>query len=114
MKGAALSSDGIPVAFEVQGTGTPALVFVHGWSCDRSYWSQQSDTLVCAISNEPAMLAGLRELEMPIVAINSVHRPTNVDSLQRHGVRTVLMPGVGHFLMQEDADTFNPPAAGDR
>ena len=23
------------------GQGTPALVFVHGWSCDRSYWAGQ-------------------------------------------------------------------------
>src|SRR5512134_332214 len=35
------SLDGLPVAFEARGAGTPALVFVHGWSCDRSYWSGQ-------------------------------------------------------------------------
>ena len=41
MKDIALSSDGIPVCYEVHGTGAPALVLVHGWSCDRSYWSRQ-------------------------------------------------------------------------
>lgn len=35
------SDDGIPIAYEVHGDGTPALVFVHGWSCDRRYWSAQ-------------------------------------------------------------------------
>jgi pimeloyl-ACP methyl ester carboxylesterase len=35
------SADKIPVAFEVHGSGSPALVFVHGWSCDRSYWAAQ-------------------------------------------------------------------------
>jgi pimeloyl-ACP methyl ester carboxylesterase len=35
------SADGVPIAYEVHGTGGPALVFVHGWSCDRSYWSGQ-------------------------------------------------------------------------
>jgi pimeloyl-ACP methyl ester carboxylesterase len=35
------SRDGVHVAYEVHGTGSPALVFVHGWSCDRSYWAGQ-------------------------------------------------------------------------
>lgn len=35
------SFDGVPIAHEVHGTGLPTLVFVHGWSCDRSYWEQQ-------------------------------------------------------------------------
>jgi pimeloyl-ACP methyl ester carboxylesterase len=37
------SSDGTLIAYESQGTGSPALVFVHGWSCDRSYWSEQTE-----------------------------------------------------------------------
>ena len=38
-----LSSDSVPIVYEVHGEGTPALVFVHGWSCDRSYWKGQKD-----------------------------------------------------------------------
>jgi pimeloyl-ACP methyl ester carboxylesterase len=41
MKDVALSADGNPVHFDVEGRGAPALVFVHGWSCDRTYWSGQ-------------------------------------------------------------------------
>lgn len=37
------SSDNIRIAFEVRGEGKPALVFVHGWSCDRSFWKGQSE-----------------------------------------------------------------------
>jgi pimeloyl-ACP methyl ester carboxylesterase len=37
----ATSFDGVPIAYEVQGAGAPALVFVHGWSCDRSFWAGQ-------------------------------------------------------------------------
>ena len=37
----ALSADSIPITYEVYGEATPALVFVHGWSCDRSYWKEQ-------------------------------------------------------------------------
>ena len=41
MKDVAISPDGVPIYYETQGTGQPALVFVHGWSCDRSYWERQ-------------------------------------------------------------------------
>ncbi len=33
--------DGVPIAYSVYGAGSPTLLFVHGWSCDRSYWEQQ-------------------------------------------------------------------------
>ncbi|HRX52426.1 MAG TPA: alpha/beta hydrolase [Candidatus Krumholzibacteria bacterium] len=41
--GEARSADGVPIAFEAHGRGEPALVFVHGWSCDRGYWKEQVD-----------------------------------------------------------------------
>ena len=247
MKGVAHSADGIPVHFEVKGGGAPALVFVHGWSCDRTYWSEQVDhfagrhevvavdlaghgesgggrpawtvpgfggdvaavieqldlrdlvlighslggdvivevalalpdgvsglvwvdtyatlggvrtpeeidefvqpfredfataarafvqrmfvpgsdpdlvervvadmsgappeiavgVMEHAVANDDAILAGLPELKAPIVAINPDYRPTDIEALQRHGVKAVLMPGVGHFLMMEDPETFN-------
>lgn len=36
-----LSSDHVPIAYEVLGNGKTSLVFIHGWSCDRSYWKEQ-------------------------------------------------------------------------
>jgi pimeloyl-ACP methyl ester carboxylesterase len=247
MRGVARSFDDIPVAYEVHGSGTPALVFVHGWSCDRTYWSGQLghfaerhqvvavdlpghgesgagrrewtmsafgkdvvavaeelglastvlighsmggdvvveaalklrepvvglvwvdvystlgdprpreqlqefltpfredfstatrafvrrmfpagadpalvdwvsadmsaartdialDALEHAVGNDRAVLAGLEELSAPVVAINPDYRPTDVEALRRYGVQTVLMSGVGHFLMMEDPETFN-------
>src|SRR5215217_340218 len=41
MEAVAVSSDGVPVHFDVEGTAAQALVFVHGWSCDRRYWRCQ-------------------------------------------------------------------------
>lgn len=35
------SKDGVPISYEVHGAGEPALVFVHGWSCDSRYWRKQ-------------------------------------------------------------------------
>jgi pimeloyl-ACP methyl ester carboxylesterase len=37
----ALSPDGIPIRFDVDGSAEPTLVFIHGWSCDRTYWAPQ-------------------------------------------------------------------------
>ena len=65
------------------------------------------DVLRHAISNEPALLRLLPELTAPVVAINADYQPTDAESLERHGVRPVHMPGAGHFLMLEDPETFN-------
>lgn len=39
--GQVASPAGGAVAYESHGTGAIALVFVHGWSCDKSYWKHQ-------------------------------------------------------------------------
>jgi pimeloyl-ACP methyl ester carboxylesterase len=44
--GYATASDGVRIVYDVydaNGAAEPALVFVHGWSCDRSYWKNQID-----------------------------------------------------------------------
>jgi pimeloyl-ACP methyl ester carboxylesterase len=37
------SKDSVQIAFTEKGQGEPALVFIHGWSCDKSYWKEQMD-----------------------------------------------------------------------
>jgi sigma-B regulation protein RsbQ len=37
----AASVDGVPIHSTVRGTGPKTIVFVHGWTCDESSWSQQ-------------------------------------------------------------------------
>ncbi|TET46547.1 alpha/beta hydrolase, partial [candidate division TA06 bacterium] len=37
----AISSDGVKISFDIQGEGEPALVFVHGWSNNRTIWDAQ-------------------------------------------------------------------------
>lgn len=41
--GEAASADGTSIAYAAKGGGSPTLVFIHGWSCDRTYWSEQLD-----------------------------------------------------------------------
>ncbi|KAB2847226.1 MAG: alpha/beta hydrolase [Melioribacteraceae bacterium] len=42
-EGKVKSNDGIEISYSVNGEGDVALVFVHGWSCDKSYWKNQVD-----------------------------------------------------------------------
>ena len=35
------TEDGVQIHYESGGNGSSALVFIHGWNCDRSYWSAQ-------------------------------------------------------------------------
>jgi len=247
MKAIAFSFDGIALAYEVHGAGTPALVFVHGWSCDRSYWRNQlghfaqrhrvvsldlaghgesgagrrkwtmnsfgrdvatvvdhlnldravlighsmgvdvvveaalelpgrvrglvlvdqyaslghprtrarvqalvapfredfatttrslvremflpssptdlvewvvddmaaapEDVALGALeetwSNDGPILDSLPKVAAPMVAINSDMRPTDIEALESYGIQTLIAPGVGHFLMLENPDTFN-------
>jgi pimeloyl-ACP methyl ester carboxylesterase len=37
--------DGVPIHYDVQGTGEPALVLVHGWALDRHVWDGQVPSL---------------------------------------------------------------------
>ncbi len=39
--GVTTAKDGVQIHYETGGSGSPALVFIHGWNCDRSYWSAQ-------------------------------------------------------------------------
>ena len=36
--GEAISNDNVVIKYDVKGKGEPALVFIHCWCCDKSYW----------------------------------------------------------------------------
>lgn len=43
--GEARSADGVPIRYEVHGTGEPAIVLVHGWTNSRGIWGRHPITL---------------------------------------------------------------------
>jgi pimeloyl-ACP methyl ester carboxylesterase len=43
--GAARSADGVPIRYEVHGSGEPALILVHGWTNSRAIWGVHPRTL---------------------------------------------------------------------
>jgi len=38
---ASLAKDGAEIRYRVYASGEPAIVFIHGWSCDSGYWDAQ-------------------------------------------------------------------------
>ena len=38
-----ITRDGIKLAYEERGSGTPAFVLIHGWTCDRSFFAPQAE-----------------------------------------------------------------------
>ncbi|GAB4143660.1 MAG: hypothetical protein Fur0037_11370 [Planctomycetota bacterium] len=41
----AVMDDGTVLAYDVRGGGSPAVVFLHGWACDRTFFEAQADAL---------------------------------------------------------------------
>jgi pimeloyl-ACP methyl ester carboxylesterase len=52
------SPDGVHIDFRVYGTGDPAVVLVHGWSCDANYWQAQIEPLKVRYTTVLVNLAG--------------------------------------------------------
>jgi pimeloyl-ACP methyl ester carboxylesterase len=54
----ATSEDGVSIRFRVYGKGEPALILIHCWSCDSSYWDQQLDPMKARYTLVTLDLAG--------------------------------------------------------
>ena len=65
------------------------------------------DALTSSFNYSREMPYTLEELKLPAIAINSDNAPTDIESMKHYGVEVMIMPGVGHFLMLEDAERFN-------
>lgn len=61
------SLDGIRVAYTQRGGGNSAVVFVHGWSCDQSFWDAQLDA--------STLLAGRRLIALDLPGHGASDKP---------------------------------------
>jgi pimeloyl-ACP methyl ester carboxylesterase len=52
------STDGVHIQYRVYGSGDPAVVLVHCWSCDSSYWNAQIEPLEALYTVVTVDLAG--------------------------------------------------------
>src|SRR5215510_12451634 len=53
-----MSPDNVHIEYHVYGTGDPAVVLIHGWSCDSNYWQAQIDALKSRFTTVTVDLAG--------------------------------------------------------
>ena len=122
--GEAISNDNIVIKYDVQGKGEPALVFIHGWCCDKSYWKYQVPEFSknhkvvtidlgghgeSGLDREKWTMEALKEVRIPIRSINSNRYPVNVEVNRKYAgsYDVKFMKRVGHFIMLEDPFTFN-------
>ncbi len=52
------SADGVMIHYMVEGTGSPTIVLVHCWCCDRTYWNEQFPELAANYQVVAVDLAG--------------------------------------------------------
>src|SRR4029450_11127613 len=52
------SADGVHIEYHVYGSGEPAVVLIHGWSCDGNYWKEQIAPLKAKYTVVTVDLAG--------------------------------------------------------
>ncbi len=54
----ALTPDSVHIDYRVWGSGEPAVVLIHGWACDSSYWNAQIEALKATYTVVAVNLAG--------------------------------------------------------
>ena len=59
------------------------------------------------MSNEPALLGLLDQLDVPVFAVNPDFKSNDEEALRRHGMTLRVVEGVGHYTMMEDPVAFN-------
>jgi len=57
--------DGHRIVYEARGSGSAALVMVHGWTCDRTLWKPQMDALSKSFRTVTLDLPGHGESDKP-------------------------------------------------
>ncbi|MGH8218740.1 MAG: alpha/beta fold hydrolase [Steroidobacteraceae bacterium] len=52
------SADGVHIEYRVYGSGEPAIILIHGWACNSSYWREQLAPLEAKYTTVTLDLAG--------------------------------------------------------
>jgi pimeloyl-ACP methyl ester carboxylesterase len=95
--GTVAAPDGVEIAYTVLGEGKPALVFIHGWLCDQSFWSAQAEEFaktgtVVTIDLPGHGLSGMEREGWPLMAYGA-----DVQAVVEHlGLDEVVL--IGHSM----------------
>jgi len=116
------SEDGLMIYYDVHGQGDRALVFVHCWSCDRTYWQNQVDEFaknyrvvtvdlgghgqsgpnrkvwtIAAFGADVAAVAKKLDLKSIVLIGHSMGGPVCIEAARRLPGRVVAIIGVDNF-----------------
>ena len=92
-----ISKDSVTIAYETLGQGKTALVFVHGWSCDRSYWKEQLEPLAKNYKVVAIDLAGHGESGLGRKSWTMEAFGADVASvIKKQGLKNVIL--IGHSM----------------
>ena len=125
------AGDGLALACESRGSGEPALVFVHGWCCDRSSWREQADEFarehrvvlldlgghgasgaerdawsLAVLGGDVAAVVEALGIERAILIGHSMGGPVSLEAARRLGPRVLGVIGVDAL---HDAEFEYPP-----
>lgn len=95
--GTLAAPDGVSIAYTVSGEGSPALVFIHGWMCDQSFWAAQVEAFshsntVITIDLPGHGLSGMDREGWPMMAYGA-----DVQAVVEHlGLDNVVV--IGHSM----------------
>ena len=87
------SADGVMIHYEILGAGEPTLVFVHGWSSDRSYWKTQMDEFSKTYQVVSIDIGGHGESGLRLVRRPSVHYSGHGSATAWAGLRPLPRAG---------------------
>ncbi len=117
-----ISADNIQIYYDVYGDHEKTLVFVHGWSCDRSYWNNQveefakkyrvvnidlaghgesgsgrDDWTIPAFGADVAAVVNKLKLANVILVGHSMGGPVNIEAALLLGDKVVALIGVDDY-----------------
>ena len=95
--GTVAAPDGVSIAYTVSGEGSPALIFIHGWMCDQSFWAEQveefrTSNTVITIDLPGHGLSGMERDGWPMMACGADVQAV----VEKLGLNNVVL--IGHSM----------------
>lgn len=91
------SGTGAPIAFDTRGRGDVAIVFVHGWASDRTFWKEQADAFARDYRVVTLDLTGHGPFAAPRPPLFVLSLAADVEAVVRDlGLKRVVL--VGHSM----------------